>query len=192
MTTFVPRNEPRTDLGPEPASPIEPPPRARLVGLFEALMSARGLASPGLPQGVPGPRQTPLERPPSLLLIGESLSDAASSNLRRRGFRKVVDVEDLVDALGALSERRYDAVAIWDHVHDKPVRFVRALLGFDGQARDPLLPLLVSRVKNVPVAILHPGGGYAVFGGEGAWCLSEAGGPDWIEAVQALVPDRGA
>lgn len=172
-------------LGPEPASPIEPPPRSRLVGLFDSLMERRPLPVPSLPQGVPVKENDHSPRRPSLLLIGEVLEYAATENLRRRGFRKVVDVEDLVDALGALSERRYDAVAIWDHVYEKPVRFVRALLGFDGPSPDPLLPLLASRVKDVPMAIIHTGGGYAVFKSGGKWCLSEAGGPDWVDALLA-------
>lgn len=192
MSSFEPNPEAsRGALGPEPASPIEPPPRIRLVGLFDALMDRRGLAPPGLPQGVPSGPPVEGEQRPSLLLVGEELSDVASGTLRSRGFRKVVDVEDLVDALGALSERRYDAVAIWDHVHEKPVRFVRALQSVDGPAEDPLLPLLSSRVRNVPIAVLHSGGGYAVFLSGGAWCLSEAGGPDWVSALQTLVPRRG-
>ena len=187
MTASAPSSDALFRSGPEADSPIEPPPRSRLVDLFESLMERRPLPVPSLPQGVPYRNATHLERRPSLLLIGELLGHAAAENLRRRGFRKVVDVEDLVDALGALSERRYDSVAIWDHVYDKPVRFVRALLGFDGPCADPLLPLLASRVKNVPIAIIHTGGGYAVFQSGGNWCLSEAGGPDWVEALQALV-----
>ncbi|MEO1232129.1 MAG: hypothetical protein AAFZ18_24835 [Myxococcota bacterium] len=191
MTSFESRPDvPQNSLGPEPASPIEPPPRVRLVGLFDALMERRELAVPGLPQGVPTGAPDASRRP-SLLLVGEALSEAASTNLQQRGFRKAVDVEDLIDALGALAERRYDAVAIWDHVHEKPVRFVRALQSFDGPAPDPLLPLLSSRVRNVPIAVINGGGGYAVFLTGGAWCLSEAGGPDWVSALQTLIPRRG-
>ena len=191
MTSMAPNPEALpVSLGPEPASPIEPPPRARLVSLLDTLMARRALPPPGLPQGVPQAVASD-DRRHSLLLVGETLSDAAARNLADRGFRKVVDVEDLVDALGALSERRYDAVAIWDHVHEHPVRFVRALLGFDGPSQDPLLPLLASRVRNVPIAVLNGGGGFAVFTNGGAWCLSEAGGPDWVGALRALVPRRG-
>ncbi|MBX2814093.1 MAG: hypothetical protein KTR25_19950 [Myxococcales bacterium] len=173
-------------IGREPDSPIEPPPRARLEGVFEALMERRSLAVPSLPQGVPEPAGIG-QRRPSLLMIGELLEPAASDKLCQRGFRKVVDVEDLVDALGALSERRYDAVALWDHVYSKPVRFVRALLGFDGPSPDPLLPLLAARVRNVPIAVIHGGGGYAVFQSGGRWCLSEVGGPDWVDALLAWI-----
>lgn len=190
MTTFVSRPESSEPaLGPEPASPIEPPPRARLEALFEALKARRSLHPPGLPQGVPDPEPAS-GRPPSLLLVGETLSEAAATNLRQRGFRKVVDVEDLPDALGALSERRYDAMAIWDYVEEKPVRFVRALLDFDGRAEDPLLPLLASRVRNVPIAILHQAGGYAVFLSGGKWFLSEAGGPGWSDTLLTLASPR--
>ena len=176
-------------LGPEPASPIEPPPRARLESLLETLLARRELVRPELPRGVPRLREAP-PRPPSLLLVGEVLSEAADSHLRRRGFRKTIDVEDLADALGALSERRYDAVAIWEYVHDEPVRFIRSLLGFEGRGGDPLLPLLASRVRGVPLALLHSHGGFAVFRSAREWFLSEPGGPDWVEALQALMGSR--
>lgn len=190
MTTFEQSPEPRAPgLGPEVASPIEPPPRARLEQLVDTLLHRGPTRSPNLP--LPIPRlQRELPKPPSLLIVGESLGEAAEASLRRKGFRRVVDVEDLADALGALSERRYDAIAIWDHVHDKPVRFVRALLGFDGRADDPLLPLLASRVRGVPVGILHATGGYAVFRDATDWFLSEAGGPDWPSALQAAINEQ--
>jgi hypothetical protein len=190
MTTAVPHAA-VDDLGLEPASPIEPPPRDRLERILETLVSVRQLPPPpGLPRGVPR-LHAPLARPPSLLMVGEVLGEAAVGHLRRRGFRKAVDVEDLADALGALSERRYDAVAIWDHVHEQPLRFVRALLGFErAEARDPLLPLLTSRLNGVPVALLHAHGGYAVFCGRSEWYLSEPGGPDWAEALQAVMSPR--
>lgn len=188
MSTAAPQPHP-SSLGLEPASPIEPPPRARLESMLDVLLSNRELPAPGLPRGVPTLSGS-LARPPSLLLVGEVLGEAASAHLRRKGYRKAVDVEDLADALGALSERRYDAVAIWDHVSDHPVRFVRSLLGYDRRGGDPLLPLLASRLSGVPVALLHAAGGYAVFRGRGEWYLSEPGGPDWAEALQALVAGR--
>lgn len=173
-------------VGPEAASPIEPPPRARLEAMVDSLLERGPQKRPSLPRAIPV-LERPLDRPPSLLIVGEALSDAADQSLRSRGFRRIVDVEDLADALGALSERRYDAIAIWDHVHDKPVRFVRALLSFDGRADDPLLPLLSSRVRGVPVGVLHAVGGYAVFRDSSDWFLSEAGGPDWPLALQAAI-----
>lgn len=182
---------PASPLGPDPASPIEPPPRARLESMVETLLHLGPTRSPALPRPVPSAPATPV-KPPSLLIVGEALGEAAQQSLRRRGFRRVVDVEDLADALGALSERRYDAIAIWDHVHDKPVRFVRALLGFEGRAGDPLLPLLASRVRGVPIGILHSAGGYAVFQDATAWFLSESGGPDWPIALQAAMDEASA
>lgn len=190
--SYAPRPESHDlTLGPEPASPIEPPPRARLSGLFEVLMERRPLAPPGLPRGVPSLKFPP-DKSPSLLLVGDGLGEPFLGRVKRRGFRSVANVKDLTDALGALSERRYDAIAIWDSVHERPVHFVRSLLGFSGPSHDPLLPLLATRVKGVPIAVIHGGGGYAVFKSGASWCLSEAGGPDWVEALMALVPGRPA
>lgn len=175
---------------PEPASPIEPPPRARLEQLASTLLEpGRRFPPPGLPQVLPDARPQPTKAP-SLLLVGEALGTAAEQNLRQRGFRRIIDVDDIPDALGALSERRYDAIAIWDYVDAKPVRFVRALLGFDPRSEprpfDPLLPLLVSRVRDVPIAVLSSTGGFALFRSGGDWYLSESGGLDWTDALLTM------
>lgn len=188
MTSFESPYEPSGGTSTHRVGPsisIEPPPRVRLEAILERLLARRDLPPPGLPQGVPRSVGGP-SRSPSLLLVGEQLGEAAAARLRRRGFRKVVDVEDLPDALGALSERRYEAIAIWDHVHERTLRFVRALQSFEGRASDPLLPLLASRVRDVPIAVLHGTGGFAVLTRGGSWFLSEPDGPDWSEAVLAI------
>ncbi len=95
-------------------------------------------------------------------------------------------MDDLPAAFAALAERRFDAIAVWDHVPGPPIRCIRALLASDVAGSDPLLATIAARVSGVPIAVLHAHGGYAVFLAGGAWCLSEPDGPDWTDALRGL------
>ena len=173
----------------QPNAPtFKPPETQRIIQIIDTFI-ARNPIAPELPQGIPStPREDTLRA--SLLVVGESLGQAAADNLRKRGFRSAKDVDGLVGMLQALAERRYDAITIWGHVHEKTLRFVRGMVTFSGRATDPLVPLLASRVKDVPIVIRQSTGGYALFHGPTSWYLSEYQGPDWMDAIHRILSKK--
>ncbi len=155
---------------------------------LEQILDRDRLPPPGLPQAVPEV-SAPDSWKPSLLLVGESLSAQQSQRLLNRGFRSVLDVEGLPEALHALAHRRYDVVSIFDHVHPQCLRFCRSIMSWQDSAPSPLLEAVVSRCKTTPFVVLQSTvGGYTIFRTAQEWYLSPRRGPHWSQAVRVLRP----